>query len=373
MKNEALINKRYVKKNRGMKLNQKAAKKLEKPRKLFDFSTKIYKATSLSSDQVLDLTSDNEAMIYDQKLMPEDSETILERIEKAEIKGLSGGGFPSAVKIKTAMAASEKDKYFIINAVECDPGLLHDEWLLTHQWSAVELGIRAVCRIMKFKKVIVASRHHVNYKVNLEDTAIEFKQLGYLYPLGEEHILINNVLGDISSVDSKTIPAEKGILMLNLQTVMAIGQAVLTDKAQDSRYITVVDLKNGDSRICRVSYGTSADLVLKKVLGIKDDRRKFIGSGIMDSHEISKDEKIEEGTNFLAYGERLEFADPSACRKCGQCRKKCPEAIPVNVIIKELSRGKAVPQEYRDRCIGCNSCTYYCSAGINTRAVVQGE
>jgi NADH:ubiquinone oxidoreductase subunit F (NADH-binding) len=71
------------------------------------------------------------------KLSPTD---ILNRIKESELFGLGGAAFPTSRKLQTLLASKE-EKYFIINGVECDPGLIHDAWILRNFSKEIQKGL----------------------------------------------------------------------------------------------------------------------------------------------------------------------------------------------------------------------------------------
>ena len=360
-----LITNRTVKKTRPLRANQKAAKKGEKRKGLFDFRTKIYKLVRAEPAEPLDVTAGRFPEITEMNALPADPDVILSRIHGGAVEGLSGSRFPSGRKIETVIASSAEDKYFIVNAVECDPALLHDGWLLTERWNAVALGIRAVCRCVAFRKVVVASRGCVARHAAETAAEIAFQRLDSFYPLGEEHILIDKVLG--IRLAKQVVPAEQGILVLNVQTVLAIGQAAASGRTTACRYLTAADLTDGRARIVRAPFGADAAALLKQALGVNEKASAYIGGGAMGGHPMAPDELITAGTSCIAYAYPVRFSEPEACLGCGVCRRRCPVGLPVAGIVKSVRMGQPVPADIAAACLGCNACTYFCKAGIHTK------
>lgn len=362
-----IISNNIVKKNKLLKANQKRVKKSEINKRLFDPRPKIYKLTRLTDEELIDLTGKNALHEYDESLIPTDAGKIMKIIKECRIEGLSGGCFPADKKLESIQQYSGNNRCFVVNGIECDPGLLHDEWLLEHEWKLIQLGIKAICRLCSFDKVIVASRHSYSHSFDTEGgkyPEVKLMQFDYQYPLGEEHVLIKRALG--IKLEADEIPAEQGILISNIQTVLAVGQAVVTGKKQDNRYLTACDLTTGDTRVVRAPFGMNAELVLDKVFThIPEGCESYAGSGVMNSHKLGRDENVLASTNILAYARPFAYAEITSCGGCGRCAKKCPAGVQVNAVIKCLRQGKSVPKEMTAACMRCNSCTYYCRAGID--------
>lgn len=84
------------------------------------------------------------------------------------------------------------------------------------------------------------------------------------YPMGEERILIKTLLG--LEIKNSEIPAEKGILVLNVQTVFSVYMAVVKNEQQKKRYITVADIDTGNARIAKVNMGQDLVEVVRNIL-----------------------------------------------------------------------------------------------------------
>ncbi|WP_394921247.1 hypothetical protein [uncultured Robinsoniella sp.] len=385
--NHILISNCQVKKNKYLKANRNASRKSEHKIICVGFKTNIYKLMRLESQDLVDLTHNPNHKISQQ--IPENKTLILERIRNSEIRGLSGGGFPVYKKIEAVLEANKDKKYFIINGIECDPGLLHDEWIRRNKLDEVLFGIRAISKCVNFDRIILASRKMVEEmskpitektKKTTEDFSLKSSQnqpqiedvrLWNQYPLGEEHILIKKTLG--INLKKKEIPAKKGILILNIQTVLAAAHAVADGSRITDRYLIAADLRSGTAKIVKAPLNMEADKVLELAMGKVDHEVSFAGQGLLSSHPISRNEKIDYCTNFLAYGEKIWFSDTEACKKCGRCTRKCVQKVQVSKIIGEFSNGNVTykPQFGSDNCIGSNACTYYCKSGINTKDMVE--
>lgn len=370
MENHILITEKTVKWNRELRSNQRASKKLEKRTGFFDFRTKLYKLVRLDCDELLDLSDEGSLVGSKAVDIPSDPKAILERIASWQIIGMGGAGFPAIDKIRSLMASIANEKTLIINAVQCDPALLHDEWLLTNRWDEVAAGITAICRCIKFNKIVVASRQSI--KASLADISVnvEFAQLDYFYPMGEEHVLINQLLG--LKLENKDRPTEHGVVVFNIQTILNIGQAAANIQSA-ARYLTVADLTRGTGKIVKAAIGDDAVSVIHKALGINDKATTFIGNGMMNSREIGECEAITALTGSVIYAKPIKFNDPMACVDCGKCQKRCPFNLPIGGLIKAIKYGLPIAENVVKTCVGCNSCAYFCKAGINTTSYIRNN
>jgi Na+-translocating ferredoxin:NAD+ oxidoreductase RnfC subunit len=49
------------------------------------------------------------------------------------------------------MASNAAKKHLIINGVECDPGLVHDRWLIEHHMHEIEQGAEILKRLINIQ------------------------------------------------------------------------------------------------------------------------------------------------------------------------------------------------------------------------------
>lgn len=313
--------------------------------------------------QLLDLAGGREGEAGN-TVMPDPGE-IFERIEKHGVYGMGGAGFPASVKLGTLMESGAAGKYLVINAVECDPGLVHDKWILKNHEERLEKGIYALCSYAGFKKAYVAVKDPSGLSFG---NGISVVRMPDLYPVGAEKILIEKVLG--IKLPEKSIPAREGILVLNVQTVLAIYDAVYLDKDADTRYITVSDLRKGRSRVARVRLGSGIHETLEKAFG--GSNLVFAGGGAMQAHMASDGDAVDRTVNYIASASLPHFKESPQCSRCGFCRSACPVGLESGRIADLVDAGKVSEAAVlaADRCLGCGSCSYVCLAGRNLAARV---
>ncbi len=86
---------------------------------------------------------------------------LLEGVEKAGVIGCGGAGFPTHIKWK-ARAES-----FIINAVECEPLLSTDKYLMRHRAEDLISVCCSVAEMLQAKEPVVAIKGHTEKKLRL--------------------------------------------------------------------------------------------------------------------------------------------------------------------------------------------------------------
>ncbi len=360
-----LITYRQIKRQKSVRAIHKELKKQERKSRLFDFRTKLYKAAKLDNERLFDLTADQKQSI--QTAPSENIDQFISRIENSNVIGM-GGGFPAAEKLKSFMSHCKGSGILIINVAECEPGLLHDDWLIRNRQAEISYGINILSRHFKFEKIYLASKQNLDTSLFTTDSDIIAYQLDYFYPAGQEHILINQILG--KQIDHNAIPAQYGILVFNVQTVIAIGKAE-QGEIMSSRYLTAANLHTSRAVVVKASFGSNILKTSEAALGNKASYLKvYAGHGAMSAYKVESADIINAQTSFIAYAQAVSFADTSACIGCGTCQRKCPVHLPIAGLIKYAGFGQKIPEHITRECIACGACSYFCKAGIDTRKYI---
>lgn len=291
---------------------------------------------------------------------------ILNRIKTNEVFGMGGAAFSTYQKLITVLTAKESQKYFIINGVECDPGLIHDHWLLYNHSKEIGIGVELLQKCIGFTSIYLAVKDTEG--IELPDQ-IQIAKVPEDYPIGAEKILIARILA--KQIASDQIPAVCGILVLNVQTLYAIYQAVYSNKPVDTRYLTVANLKEKSAKVVKVRLGMKIHEVMEAVYpGVIN---VFAGGGLMQSYLADEDEVVGKNVNFIATSLFPKYKESPQCSKCGNCSSSCPVGLKVNLIADLVDTGKVNETEkYHVReCISCGSCSYSCLAGRNLASRVK--
>jgi electron transport complex protein RnfC len=330
---------------------------IERLRKTFDRGQRI--PFSPGGTPFTDLTDTEE------QALPEndpDCETILRRIEKHAVTGCGGAAFPTITKLRAAIDAALPEKHLIINAVECDPGLIHDKWLLTNRRDEIERGIGLLTKCADFSSVTIAAKafHGAGFA-----PPVRLHKARDYYPAGAERTLIRDVLKIELRPDE--IPSMCGILVLNVQTVIAVAEAVLLDRDADTRYITAADFGKRTGAVARVRMGGNVLEAVKKVF--PGAVNVYTGGGAMSARLSDDASVIGVKTNFIAVGTHKGFRE-AVCSQCGFCSAYCPASLPVREIGQLVDAGKTekTARFHPEKCIECNLCSAVCLAGRDQAA-----
>lgn len=319
---------------------------------------KLYSTLGLPSE-LLDLTGEtisNHAP-HQGNLLPEE---ILNRIKRAEVFGMGGAGFDTYRKLISVINSREEEKHFILNGVECDPGLIHDRWLLKTSPEAIYSGMKLISSCIDFKSVTLAVKEMKGLRFP-ED--LKLCQVSTQYPAGAEKLLISKVLH--KELSREQHPAECGILILNVQTIYSVYEAVYGNKKADTRYITVADLRVPEAKVAKVRLGMKVHKVLEAAY--PGTVNAFAGGGLMQAYMAEEEAVVDRNVNLIAAAQFPRYKESPQCSGCGACAENCPAGLRVNHIadLVDSGRVKEAAGYHPEACINCGSCSYTCLAGRN--------
>jgi len=358
---EAIINAKMIKGNVCLKKAQKQEKKSNGKGYWKPLKNYLGKVVSLSSSNLIGKEAGIPNFATD--MLKED---LLASLENANVTGMSGNEFPINKKINNFLSSKSIKKILLINAVECDPALLHDEWLLKNRYNEISHTINYLIQVLCLDKAVLATK---NKCIKLNDK-FSIKVVPPRYPMGEEHFLIRQVLN--IPLEKNEIPAEHGILVLNIQSIYQIGKII--NKSYDSgHFITLADLTKASAMIAYVYPNDNILEHLRNAFGKKENKFSYRGHGVMECTEAKETEVFSSHENFAAYADQLGLDDKNKCKRCGSCTRKCPVNIKVSKIVQSMDKNKEVDYNVYNpkRCIKCGSCTYFCPAYKNVSGYIR--
>ena len=180
----------------------------------------------------------------------------LEAIKEAGIVGAGGAGFPAHVKYNIDLDGG----CVIVNAVECEPTLLHNIRVLEEDAESIVKGLIYIMEITNATKSYIAikpknkgaliatakaiqdynkdciSKGYIN--TNREYASnVEIKFLPDMYPSGDERVVIRELLGE--HLEPGQLPSTVGAIVSNVETVKRVREAIDLRKPVITKDITV--------------------------------------------------------------------------------------------------------------------------------------
>ena len=210
-------------------------------------------------------------------------EEIIGKVKEAGVVGMGGAGFPTHVKL----SPKEPDKidYIIANCAECEPYLTADYRRMLEYPEELIGGMKIILKLFDNAKGVLGVEDNkpdciAKLKELVKDEPrIEVCELKTKYPQGGERQLIYAVTG--RAINSKMLPADAGCIVDNVETIIAVYNAVKNGIPVMKRIATITgDAVTNPSNFL-YSMGTPYTQLVEAAGGFKTEPEKIISGGPM--------------------------------------------------------------------------------------------
>jgi Na+-translocating ferredoxin:NAD+ oxidoreductase RnfC subunit len=206
-------------------------------------------------------------------------EEVIKSIKYAGIVGSGGAGLPSHIKADTRVDT------ILVNGASCEPLLNSDPYLIETAGTEILRGVEAMMNATEASHSIVClkEKHETALKSlrtvveEFGDSRIEIFELKNFYPIGDEHVLVHEVLG--RTIPQGRLPLHVGAVVSNVETFYNIGLALNNIPVTD-RYLTVFGAVKTPMVVC-VPVGTTAAEVIEYAGGSTIDDYVVVDGGPM--------------------------------------------------------------------------------------------
>lgn len=298
-------------------------------------------------------------------------EQIRDAAKEAGLVGLGGAAFPTFVKL-----SPPKDKPIdtvLINGCECEPFLTCDHRLMLERPEDLINGLKLMMKAVGASKGVIGVEENKMDAADLliskvcSEPSLDVVVLEVKYPEGAEKMLIDAVTG--RRVPPGKLPSEVGVLVQNVQTAVALYDAVAMGKPIVDRVITVTGPGARQPGNVLVKVGTPISHVIEQCGGLAGDVAKVVIGGPMTGW-AQKDlsAAVVKGTSgvLALTREVVDTNTEQKCVGCGKCIDTCPMFLTPNYIVKHAKRGQwDLADKFGARdCFECGCCSYVCPASI---------
>ena len=303
------------------------------------------------------------------KLSKDEIRTI---IKNAGIVGMGGAAFPTHVKL------TPKDEngitHVIVNAAECEPYLTSDYRMMLEEPANLITGLKIILSLFDNAKGVIAIENNkpdcietLDKLLTPEDkNKICVMPLKAKYPQGAERNLIYAVTG--KKINSKMLPADAGVIVNNVDTVISVKNAVCNNIPLIRRIITVTgDAVVNPQNFC-VPTGMCYQELIDAAGGFKSTPEKIISGGpMMGTSLYNTNVPVTKNSSAILALTKDEVAEKpeTPCIRCGRCVSVCPSRL-IPQRLQEYSNrfdNEAFENNYGMECYECGSCTFVCPAG----------
>ena len=335
----------------------------------------IEKRRSVTGDMIDSIIVENDGEyeqadpITDKAYEDMSREEVIDVIKKAGIVGMGGAGFPTHVKL----SPKDPDKIdtVIVNCAECEPYLTSDYRKMLEEPDKLIGGLQIEVGLFKNARGILAIEDNKPDCIRLlkEKTKgmanISVAVLKTKYPQGSERQLIYAVTK--RAINSKMLPADAGCIVNNVDTVIAINNAVREGQPLIYRIVTVSGDAINEPRNFKVRTGTDYNDLIEAAGGLKCEAKKIISGGPMmgfalfDTHVPVT--KTSSAVLCMSEDEVAKW-EPTACINCGRCVDVCPSRLIPSQLADHASHfnDEEFVALYGMECVECGSCSYVCPA-----------
>lgn len=298
-----------------------------------------------------------------------DKADFIEAIKQSGLVGLGGAGFPTYLKL--AYKDIDRVKKLVINAAECEPYITADYREAIENTQNIVNGINAVKKYLNIDEVYIGIEDNKPKAIEVLNNAfapsdnVTITRLKSLYPQGAEKSIIYAVSGIV--VDEGKLPADCGVIVLNISTVGFIGSYLEDGIPLTKKRITVDgDFVKSPTNLC-VPIGTRIGEILDYCNIDREQCGKVLMGGPMMGIPILDFDVALIKNNNAIIAISVNGCIPmvtTACIRCGKCIRICPmNLMPAKLEKAYENRSVEMLKELKlSLCINCGCCTFICPA-----------
>ncbi|NCA96040.1 MAG: 4Fe-4S dicluster domain-containing protein, partial [Methanomicrobia archaeon] len=262
----------------------------------------------------------------------------------------------------------------IINGVECEPYLSTDYKLLQfHALDVIKGSELLRLAAQADKAIIVLKKNKTALVETLKKHLVDFPHVTFMlvndiYPMGWERLLIKRVLNRTYNA----LPKEAHVIVNNVATAMATGQALIQGEPLTHRTITVSGNAIKQAVNIQAPIGTPLSLIVEEVGGYTTDEVVSFAGGPMTSRALSDDSYVLQASmNGYTAIKPVSYRQVP-CLRCGACTAACPAGIqPIEIkLALDSNNVDRLMKLNVDRCVECGICSYVCPSFIEVADTV---
>ena len=313
------------------------------------------------------------------------AEQICEAVRRSGIVGMGGAGFPTRVKIEPNPRVPKE--VLIINGCECEPYITCDYRVMLEWTSQVIAGIKLARKASGCSKVFIGIEDNKPQAIEIMNEAlsnsagsdnIKVVPVRTKYPQGGERQLIKAILK--KNVPAGGIPPMIGVVVLNIATVAAIAEAVVSESPLTRRVVTVTGEAIARPGNYHVPIGISVEDLIEFCGGVTELCAKIVLGGPMMGIAIADlGTPITKTTNAITVLTKEQIGSAkfarrqTPCIRCGRCLQACPENLNPTRIAHAVKNNllDVAERYYIGACIECGCCSYVCPANIEVTGYIK--
>lgn len=253
----------------------------------------------------------------------------------------------------------------VICGGEKDLSVISNQYAMKHDRDRMVSGIALLKKLSGANKVTVAVPESLNgCGRGLGDSV--FTVSGQ-YPSGSPRLIAKKILG--RAVPAATPLTREGLAFVSAETAAALGRIDRKEQGIFDKTLSVV-LKSGTTILVKVRMGTPISHILSLFNEKLTDGDYLIAGGPLTGVAIhDPDYTVSPYMDAILVSAGADVLENSdyGCINCGKCVRVCPASIPVNILVRHLTKRNYVQASDHfnlDSCLECGLCTYICVSKI---------
>lgn len=307
-------------------------------------------------------------------------ENLVDIVRDAGIVGAGGAGFPTHVKVDA------NADVVIVNGAECEPLLRVDQQLMDIRARELLDALQTVVDHVGAKEGVVGLKKKYEpaiaslRKILPEYPKLKIQLLENFYPAGDEQTLVYEITGKI--VPEGGIPLNVGALVMNVESLLQLNEAVTEEKPVIDKYITITGaVKNPITTV--VPLGITVREALELAGGPMMEDYAVINGGPMMGKIVSPDSFVTKTTKgFIVLPADHQVIESKnrpasrslrdaaiACMQCSLCTEVCPRhrlghELEPHKLMRMAAYGSTLDETVGPTnaflCVDCGLCQYAC-------------
>lgn len=292
---------------------------------------------------------------------------VINRVKNAGIVGLGGAGFPTYAKY----SGDTPIETVLINAAECEPYITADYMLIKTECKKLLRGITYIMKATNANRAYIAIKKNKEELIQiLNEHLVDYANINLVmlkdeYPAGWEKYVVEKALG----VTYKTLPNEVGAVVNNVQTAIAVCEAVEENKPLIEKIITITGEGLTAPRNFKVKVGTNVAELIKECGGVIEGIGEYwiIAGGPMTGKTVMGENLVVSASlGAVVIKPKKVLENNPHCMGCGKCATGCPVYLTPTEIVQAHDNEdvKGLRDLQVTKCIQCGLCSYVCPSHV---------
>lgn len=317
----------------------------------------------------IEITTNGEELMCTELTPPviTDHASLIKAVHDSGMVGLGGAGFPTHVKLNPKNL--DQVDTLVINGAECEPFNTSDYRGMIEEIDLFFYSLDLLVKHLEIEQVVIAIEDNKPKAVDTilkameERTYAKIAVLPTLYPQGAEKMLIYQTLDRV--VPEGKLPADIGVIMLNVVTVIEMGRYFRDGIPLVSKRVTIDGNAIKNPANVRAPIGTSVRELAEFCGGYKNEPRKILMGGPMMGITIYDESYplLKNNNAILFFDKEQSFRyEETACINCGRCTRACPMYLMPMFLKRANERDdlEALKTYKMELCIECGCCSFAC-------------